>query len=182
VRADGGQAGATGGSHDAVTSGHLGARKSYARLVDVEIYWPCMLADVSSFVATCEACQRSKPYNRLAAGLPMEIPEGHWRVVSLDIVIGFPPPGKEEYDCVVVFSDHFSKQAYFCPSTMKGLSAEVVPELYVEHVFRVQGGPSVLLSDRHSNFTSVFWDLLLELLVTKLVLSASYHHQTNGQV
>ena len=171
-------------AHDAATSGHLGARKSYARLVDAEVYWPSMLADVSAFVATCEACQRSKPYNRPAAGLPtpLEIPEGRWRVVSLDIVSGFPPSGKEGYDCIVVFSDRFSKQAYFCPSTMKGLSAEVVAELYVQHVFRVQGVPSVLLSDRDSKFTSVFWERLLELLGTKLVLSASYHHQTNGQV
>ena len=102
--------------------------------------------------------------------------------MSLDIVSGFPPSGKEGYDCIVVFSDRFSKQAYFCPSTMKGLSAEVVAELYVQHVFRVQGVPSVLLSDRDSKFTSVFWERLLELLGTKLVLSASYHHQTNGQV
>lgn len=171
-------------AHDAATSGHLGARKSYARLVDAEVYWPSMLADVSAFVASCEACQRSKPYNRPAAGLPtpLEIPEGRWRVVSLDIVSGFPPSGKEGYDCIVVFSDRFSKQAYFCPSTMKGLSAEVVAELYVQHVFRVQGVPSVILSDRDSKFTSVFWERLLELLGTKLVLSASYHHQTNGQV
>ena len=171
-------------AHDDASSGHLGTRKTYDRLVDAELYWPRMLQDVTDFVATCEVCQRSKPYNRPSAGLPtpLEIPEARWRVVALDIVSGFPPSGKEGYDCVVVFSDKFSKQAYFCPSTMKGLSAEVVAELYVQHVFRAQGVPSVLLSDRDSKFTSVFWERLLELLGTRLVMSASYHHQTNGQV
>ena len=55
-------------------------------------------------------------------------------------------------------------------------------ELFVFHVFRSQGLPKVLLSDKDSKFTSLFWERLFELLGTTLKYSASYHHQTNGQV
>lgn len=83
---------------------------------------------------------------------------------------------------MVVFTDRFSKMAYFCPTKYKGLTAADVADLYVQHVFRIQGVPSVLLSDRDSKFTSVFWERLFELLGTKLTYSASYHHESNGQV
>jgi hypothetical protein len=171
-------------AHDAPTAGHLGARKTLRRLHEAELYWPHMRREVEVFVEGCAVCQTSKPYTRPGLGVPspLEIPEGRWRVVALDVVTGFPPSGNEGYNAVVVFSDRFTKQAFFCPTTEKGLTAEVTAELFIQHVFRTQGVPSILLSDQDSKFTSLFWERLFELLGTKLVLSASYHHQTNGQV
>jgi transposase InsO family protein len=49
-------------------------------------------------------------------------------------------------------------------------------------IFQSQGIPRVLLSDRDSKFKSVFWEQLFELVGTKLLYSASYHYQSNGQV
>ena len=169
-------------AHDAMSSGHLGARKTLARLVH-DFYWPQMAATVNEHVASCDICQRTKPYPG-ARGIPspLEVPSSRWKVVSLDIINGLPPSGNEEYDCMVVFTDRFSKMAYFCPTKYKGLTAADVADLYVQHVFRIQGVPSVLLSDRDSKFTSVFWERLFELLGTKLTYSASYHHESNGQV
>jgi transposase InsO family protein len=88
----------------------------------------------------------------------------------------------EGYDAVVVFTDMFTKQIFCAPVRMKGTTAEKVAELFLLHVFRTQGLPKVLLSDRDAKFTSVFWERLFELLGTGLKFSASYHHQTNGQV
>jgi transposase InsO family protein len=76
----------------------------------------------------------------------------------------------------------FTKQIFCAPVRMKGTTAEKVAELFLLHVFRTQGLPKVLLSDRDAKFTSVFWERLFELLGTGLKFSASYHHQTNGQV
>jgi hypothetical protein len=75
----------------------------------------------------------------------------------------------------------FTKQIFCAPVSMKGTTAEKVAELFLLHVFRSQGLPKVLLSDRDAKFTSVFWGRLFELLGTGLRFSASYHHQTNGQ-
>ena len=169
-------------AHDATSSGHLGVRKTLARLLH-EFYWPRMAVDTNEYVSSCDTCQRSKAYGAdRGVPSPLEVPSGRWKVVSLDIINGLPPSGKEGYDCMVVWTDRFSKMAYFCPARYKGLTAEVTADLYVQQVFRVQGVPSVLLSDRDSKFTSVFWERLFELLGTRLTYSASYHHQTNGQV
>jgi transposase InsO family protein len=88
---------------------------------------------------------------------------------------------EEGYDAAVVFTDMFTKQIYCAPVQMKGTNAEKIAELFFAHVFRIQGLPKVLLSDRDSKFTSVFWTRLFELLGTGMKYSASYHHQTNGQ-
>ena len=169
--------------HDSTYAGHMGFART-AQRVAAEFYWPKMEASVAKFCESCEVCQRSKPYTARARGVPspLETPSGRWKVVSLDIINGLPPSGPEGFDCVVVFTDRFTKQAYFCPAKFKGLTARVVADLFVQHVFRSQGIPKVLLSDRDSKFTSVFWERLFELLGTKLLYSASYHHQSNGQV
>jgi hypothetical protein len=169
--------------HDSPTAGHMDSTRTLHR-VNSEFFWPKMSAAVIKYCETCDVCQRSKAYTSPARGIPspLEVPSGRWQVVSLDVINGLPPSGKEGLDCVVVFTDRFTKQAYFCPAKFKGLTARVAADLYVQHVFRAQGVPKVLLSDRDSKFTSLFWERLFELLGTKLLFSASYHHQSNGQV
>lgn len=169
--------------HDSPSAGHMGTARTSQR-VGAEFYWPKMETSIARYCESCDVCQRSKPYTTPAHGIPspLETPSGRWKVVSLDIINGLPPSGPEGLDCVVVFTDRFTKQAYFCPAKFKGLTARVTADLFVQHVFRAQGIPKVLLSDRDSKFTSVFWERLFELLGTKLIYSASYHHQSNGQV
>ena len=170
-------------AHDSKAAGHMGSRRTLARLCDSCLYWPGMARDVEEHVTSCDVCQRVKPAKApQGIATPLEIPSGRWKVISLDIVTGLPRSDGSDHDCVVVFTDRFSKQAYFCSAKFEGLTAEGVAELYVQHVYRTQGVPSVMLSDRDSKFTSVFWERLFELLGTKLVYSAPYHHQSNGQV
>ena len=133
------------------------------------------------FVSTCGPCQRNKAYTARARGIPtpLEAPDGRWQAVALDLVS--LAESAEGYDAVVVFTDMFTKQIFCAPVRMKGTTAEKVAELFILHVFRTQGLPKVLLSDRDAKFTSAFWGRLFELLGTGLKFSASYHHQTNGQ-
>lgn len=170
-------------AHDAKSSGHMGARRTVARIRASGLYWPAMAKEVEEYVASCDVCQRTKAaVAPRGIATPLEVPEGRWLVMSLDVVNGFPPSAGSGDDCVVVFTDRFTKQVYFCPAKYDGLTAEGVAELYIQHVFRTQGVPSVLLSDRDSKFTSLFWERLFELLGTKLVYAAPYHHESNGQV
>jgi transposase InsO family protein len=144
--------------------------------------WKSLRHDVDMFVSTCGSFQRNKAYTTRARGIPtpLEVPHGRWQAVALDLVS--LEESAEGYDAVVVFTDMFTKQIFCAPVRMKGTTAEKVAELFLFHVFRTQGLPKVLLSDRDTKFTSVFWGRLFELLGTGLKFLASYHHQTNGQV
>ena len=57
---------------------------------------------------------------------------------------------------MVVFTNMFTKQIFCAQVHMKGTTAEKVAELFILHVFRTQGLPKVLLSDRDAKFTLVF--------------------------
>jgi transposase InsO family protein len=45
----------------------------------------------------------------------------------------------------------------------------------------LHGVPKKIMSDRGTQFTSMFWERLHEILDTQLCFSFAYHPQTNGQ-
>lgn len=51
----------------------------------------------------------------------------------------------------------------------------------LQHVFRLHGLPMDVVSDRGSQFTSVFWREFCALLGATASLSSGYHPQSNGQ-
>ncbi|KAD3640367.1 hypothetical protein E3N88_29590 [Mikania micrantha] len=54
-------------------------------------------------------------------------------------------------------------------------------KIYVKEIVSRHGVPVTIISDRDTRFTSRFWKNFQEDLGTKLLLSTSYHPQTDGQ-
>jgi hypothetical protein len=54
-------------------------------------------------------------------------------------------------------------------------------ELYMSRIVCLHGVPKKIVSDRGTQFTSLFWGKLHESMDTKLNFSSAYHPQTNGQ-
>jgi hypothetical protein len=52
---------------------------------------------------------------------------------------------------------------------------------YLHKIVRLHGLPSSIVSDRDSKFTSRWWKELQRILGTKLLMSTSFHPQTDGQ-
>ena len=78
-------------SHADPLAGHPGRARTI-ELIERNFWWPSLRADVSDFVASCDACQRNKAVSGLKAGLsqPLPIPERPWQSVSMDFVVGLP--------------------------------------------------------------------------------------------
>ena len=71
----------------------------------------------------------------------------------MDFITGLPRvQGK---DCVYVVVDHLTKFAHFFPVTISYSDTQVV-ELFLGEVFRLQGLPRNIVSDRDSRFMSNF--------------------------
>ena len=47
-------------AHDVPTAGHLGRKKTEARILR-RFYWPGVFRDVKTYVQSCEACQKIAP-------------------------------------------------------------------------------------------------------------------------
>ena len=89
-----------------------------------------------------------------------------------------PSKGK---DMILVFIDCFSKKAYFLPCNTT-ITSQGVANLYQEHIFKEQGLPRKVISDRGLQFISGFMKELYKNLGIEANPSTAYHPQTDGQM
>ncbi|KAE8996257.1 hypothetical protein PF011_g15982 [Phytophthora fragariae] len=61
------------------------------------------------------------------------------------------------------------------------VTADGSAELFLDLVFRHDGLPESIVSDRDPRFTSAFWTRLFALLGTHLLMSTAAHPETDGQ-
>ena len=136
---------------------------------------------VRKYVRSCDICQRMKNSQEKSTGLlqPLPIPTQIWESVSLDFITHLPKTDREK-DAILVVVDRLSKQAHFIATT-KTVTAEETARLFLETIFKLHGMPKTLVSDRDPRFTSDFWRSLMRLLGTELLMSSSYHPETDGQ-
>ncbi|KAI3374601.1 hypothetical protein L3Q82_021170, partial [Scortum barcoo] len=81
---------------------------------------------------------------------------------------------------VLTVVDRFSKMAHFIPLP-KLPSAKETAQVMINHVFRIHGLPTDIVSDRGPQFVSVFWKEFCRLLGATVSLSSGYHPESNGQ-
>ena len=166
--------------HDTRYAGHLGVRKT-TDLILRDFYWPTVQADVATYVATCEECQRNKPSNQRPAGLlqPLEVPGQRWERISMDFITHLPKT-RNGYDALLVMVDYVTKMMLLRP-TYSVATAVDTAKLFVDSVVRAHGLPRVIVSDRDTRFTSHFWREVHRVMGTNLAMSSGFHPQTDGQ-
>lgn len=164
-------------AHDCSWSGHLGIKKTKARLTQ-EYYWPGCWKDVEGFVKTCDACQRvGKSTDRQKAPMTLVpvITEPFRRLV-IDTV-GPLPQTQSGYRYILTA---------LCPATkfpeavpLKELSSANVVDALLSIFSRV-GFPAEIQSDQRSVFTSLLTTTFFEKCGIRLVHSSIYHPQSNS--
>ena len=97
----------------------------------------------------------------------------------MDFVVGLPRTQKG-HDSIWVIVDRLTKAAHFIP-VRTNYGGEKLAKLYVENIVKLHGVPSLIVSDRGTQFTSRFWKSLHKAMGTKLDFSSAYHPQTDGQ-
>ncbi|CAM4619083.1 unnamed protein product [Leuciscus chuanchicus] len=149
-------------------------------LVKQRFWWPRMARDVHSFVLACSVCATGKTSNRPPDGLlqPLPIPSRPWSHIALDFVTALPP--SQGNTVVLTVVDRFSKAVHFIPLP-KLPSAKETALTVVNHVFRLHGLPTDVVSDRGPQFVSKFWQEFCRLLGATVSLSSGFHPQSNGQ-
>ncbi len=139
-----------------------------------------MARDIREFVLACSVCARGKTSNRPPEGLlqPLSVPSRPWSHIALDFFTALPPSLGNTV--VLTVLDRFSKTAHFIPLP-KLPSAKETAATVVNHVFRIHGLPTDVVSDRGPQFVSRFWREFCQLLGATVSLSTGFHPQTNGQ-
>jgi hypothetical protein len=164
--------------HNSALGGHSGFPVTYSRLKKY-FHWTGMKSEVKSFVQNCQICQQAKPERVRYPGLlqPLPVPDSAWEIVSLDFVEGLPKSGS--FNCILVVVDKFSKVAHFIP-LKHPFTALSVARAYMDNIYKLQGMPVSLVSDRDRVFTSNLWKELFGLSgVTLRMSSSSIHSRTD---
>ena len=90
--------------HNPADIGHLGQHRML-ELLKRTYWWPGLKEDIKRYVQGCFKCQQSKVQHQRKAGElhPLEIPQGPWQEISIDIIR--PLPKSNGMDAIVVIVD-----------------------------------------------------------------------------
>jgi hypothetical protein len=140
-----------------------------------------MKRHVAEYVAVHNTCQRVKAEHQRPTGLlqPLQMPEWKWEEIAMDFILSLSRI-QLGYDSIWVIVDQLTKVAHFIlvKTTYSGLH---LAELYMLRIVCLHGVSKNIVSDRGTQFTSKFWEMLHEALDAQLRFSSTYHPQTNGQ-
>ena len=164
--------------HETPMAGHLGIRKTYARLQE-RFRWPGMRKEVESFVRTCDVCQRAGHKLSEDVNVHTILARHPWEVVTIDFLCGFAPAKQTKHTSIVVITDKFTRQIHLRSCPLNPSASETV-QYFLEMVVARHGLPRLLISDRGSQFESVLWIGVLQALGTRAALASTHHPQTNG--
>ena len=151
--------------HDHPAAGHPGRAATY-KLVSRNYWWPGMRKTIARYLANCDTCACINPVRHAPYGLlkPLQVPAVRWSSVSMDFITGLPesrPPGSEldtrGYNAVLVLVDRLTKMVHYITTRQDEMSSEHVDRLYFDNIFRLHSLPDSIVSDRGTQFTSVFF-------------------------
>ena len=151
------------------TLGHLGLQKTL-KYVRRWFWWPKISADVEDF---CKSSRQHPP----GWVHTMPIPRKPWESIGMDF--SGPYPEVKGFDYILLVICRMTSMVHVIP-TRTDVTAKQVAELYVREIVRLHGIPESIVSDRDTKFTSQFWTELSRLLGQQLLMSSSYHPQTDG--
>ena len=161
------------------TIGHAGNERTN-KYIHKFYWWNTLSKDVAKFCMTCGTCQAIKPSTQRPAGLlhPLPIPTRPWESIGMDF-IGPLPPSPEGYNFIWVVVDRLTTMVHLVALKTSATATEVA-ERYLKEIVRLHGVAGSIVSDRDPRFTSIFWTEVHRLLGTKLLMSTSFHPQTDG--
>ena len=166
-------------NHNLADMGHLGQYRML-EVIKRTYWWPGLKKDIKKYVQGCFKCQQNKVQHQRKAGElhPLEIPEGPWQGISIDIV--GPLLKSNGMDAIVVIMDRFTKMIRL-KAIITNISLEGITKIYRDKIWKLHRIPRKILSDRGPQFALKFMKELTKALGMKRQLLTAYYLQTDGQ-
>ena len=136
-----------------------------------------MAQDVKDYVKGCADCQHNKvntqtkraplsPIFARPGALPFE-------TVTMDFIVKLPQ--SDGYDSILTITDHDCTKAVILVPCNEVITAEGVAKLYLEHMFKRVGLPTVFIHDGDTRFMSSFAVKMCQALGIKQNASTAFH-------
>jgi hypothetical protein len=102
-----------------------------------------------------------------------------WDSIGMDFVGPFPKVNNYNYLWVIIC--RMTSMVHLIP-VHTTMTAKELSWKYLREVVRLHGLPSSIVNDQDSKLTSQWWKELHRMLGAKLLMSTSFHPQTDGQM
>ena len=138
-----------------------------------------MSHNIEFYCKTCGICVTTKDVNSKPTGLlhSLLIPDRPWQSIGMDFMGPLPKSNNFNHSLVVI--DRLTSQVHLVPTTTTATTRGVT-WLILKEVVRLHGIPESIVSDRDTKFTSIFWKELHRLMGSKVLMSTTFHAQTDG--
>jgi hypothetical protein len=158
--------------------GHFGPLKT-AEYIRRWYWWPRLQYEVEKYCNSCESCIRSKGEYRPPRGKlhSLPTPMRPWESIGMDFIRPFPE--SEGFDYLWVVICRLSSMVHLVPVNTTTMASQLSP-IFVKEIVRLHGLPGSIMCDRDSKFTSKWWREIHRILDIKILMSTSFHPQTDG--
>ncbi len=164
--------------HDSVLSGHLGTKKTKAKILQ-GYYWYNLKEDVVLYIRGCDVCGADKvpqrkpkaPMGHLSSGAP-------WDTLAIDYIGPLPKTARgNKY--ILVMTDHFTK--YVEVVAVPNQEAEDCAMWIINHFVARWGTPLSIHTDQGRTFESHVFKELCKVLEVRKSRCSARHPRGNGQ-
>lgn len=101
-----------------------------------------------------------------------------WSEISIDFIEGLPK--SRGNDVILVVVDRLTKYAHFIPLSHP-YNVQKVANIFMDHIIKLHGPPTVIVSDRDPIFTSKLWNEIFSAFKVDLRFTTAYHPESDGQ-
>ena len=109
--------------------------------------------------------------------VPNKIPNGPWKIISMDLITQLPKSNGYNTICVIV--DRLTKRAHFIPINNQFSSKDMAQLLY-DKVYPLHGLLLQIILDRGVQYSAELFQEWCKILEIKSTISTVYHLQTDG--
>jgi hypothetical protein len=109
-------------------------------------YWPSLCRDVTTYVHTCDPCQKIKHSHGPGIGYlqPLEVPSKPFNTISLDFITALPE--SDQKNAILVTVDKLTKFVLFTVTTTE-VTAMQTANLRFQRLVKLFGLPSTIVGD-----------------------------------
>lgn len=165
--------------HDNILGGHLGIQATFEKMKK-QYFWTNMYKDIKAYVSNCVECKKNKftTHTKMPMAITSTASKAFEKIV-MDCV-GPIQESRQGNRFMVTFQDELTKYA-MCIAT-PNITAFSVAKIFIEDIILKHGIPSVLMSDKGTNFMSEMFQEVCKILKISHVTATVAHPQTVGQI